>query len=107
MREVPVFLCVNANAAIDKTVVVPSFQLDKIHRPEQVVLLPGGKGINVARGLQTLGESVQVTGWAGGFAGQFIAAGLKQEGIQAEFAWCDFESRTCLSILDPENKTLT
>jgi tagatose 6-phosphate kinase len=101
------FLCVNANAAIDKTVLVPAFQLDQIHRPEQVVLLPGGKGINVARGLQTLGETVQVTGWAGGYAGQFIAAGLQKEGIQAEFAWCDFESRTCLSILDPANKTLT
>jgi tagatose 6-phosphate kinase len=102
-----VFLCVNANAAIDKTVVVPSFQLDKIHRPEQVVLLPGGKGINVARGLQTLGETARVTGWAGGFAGQFIAAGLQKEGIPAEFAWCDFESRTCLSILDPSGGTLT
>lgn len=101
------FLCVNANAAIDKTVVVPSFQLDQIHRPEQVVLLPGGKGINLARGLQTLGETARVTGWAGGFAGQFIAASLEKEGIQAEFAWCDFESRTCLSILDPERKTLT
>ena len=101
------FLCVNANAAIDKTVVVPGFELDRIHRPGQVLMLPGGKGINVARGLHTLGETAAVTGWAGGFAGQFIAAGLAQEGIRAEFAWCSFESRTCLSVLDPERGTLT
>jgi tagatose 6-phosphate kinase len=101
------FLCVNANAAIDKTVVVNGFALDRIHRPESVVLLPGGKGINVARSLRTLGESAQVTGFAGGFAGRFIADGLVKEGIPAEFAWCDFESRTCLSILDPQNDTLT
>jgi tagatose 6-phosphate kinase len=100
-------LCVNANAAIDKTVVVKDFALNRIHRPEQVVLLAGGKGINVARGLHTLGETARVTGWAGGHAGRFIAAGLAAEGIQAEFTWCDFESRTCLSILDPQRGTLT
>ena len=101
------FLCINANAAIDKTLIVPGFTLDRIQRPERVVLLAGGKGINVARGLQTLGETAVVSGWAGGFAGQFIAAGLAAEDIRAEFSWCDFESRTCLSILDPQNGTLT
>ncbi len=101
------FLCVNANAAIDKTLVVRGFELDRIHRPERVVMLPGGKGINVARGLHTLGETASVTGWAGGYAGRFIAAGLVDEDIRAEFAWCDFESRTCLSVLDPERGTLT
>jgi len=101
------FVCVNANAAIDKTVVVPGFALDRIHRPESVVQLPGGKGINVARGLRTLGESACVTGWAGGHAGQFIAAGLAAEGLAAELSWCEFESRTCLSILDPQRGTLT
>ena len=101
------FLCLNANAAIDKTLVVPGFALDRIQRPERVVLLAGGKGINVARGLQTLGETAVVSGWAGGFAGQFIAAGLEAEGIRAEFCWCDFESRTCLSILDPQRGKLT
>ena len=101
------YLCVNANAAIDKTVVVPAFRLGEIHRPERVVQLPGGKGINVARALQTLGETALVTGWAGGFAGDFIAAGLQSEGIAAEFVQCPFESRTCLSILDPERGALT
>jgi len=101
------FLCVNANAAIDKTVVVPDFELDRIFRPERVVLLPGGKGINVARGLHTLGEIALVTGWVGGHAGRFIAEGLESEGIQGQFAWCPFESRTCLSILDPQRGTLT
>ena len=101
------FLCINANAAIDKTLIVPGFTLDRIQRPERVVLLAGGKGINVARGLQTLGETAVVSGWAGGFAGQFIAAGLADEGIHAEFCWCEFKSRTCLSIIDPQGDTLT
>ncbi len=100
-------LCVNPNAAIDRTIVVKSFRLGQIHRPEQVIPTPGGKGCNVARGLKSLGESPVVTGWVGGFAGQFIEAGLRREGIGASFVHTDFESRTCLSILDAETKTLT
>jgi tagatose 6-phosphate kinase len=100
-------LCVNPNAAIDKTVVVSPFRLNAIHRPQQVMALPGGKGCNVARALKRLGDTPIVTGWVGGFAGQFIEAGLYQEGIQTAFVHLDFESRTCLSILDPENNTLT
>jgi fructose-1-phosphate kinase PfkB-like protein len=47
-------LCMNPNAAIDKTVIVSPFQLGKIHRPEAVKALPGSKGCNVARALKTL-----------------------------------------------------
>jgi tagatose 6-phosphate kinase len=100
-------LCVNPNAAIDKTVVVPSFRLNEIQRPEQVLAIPGGKGCNVARALKLLGEAPVVSGWVGGFAGQFIEAGLQAEGIQTAFVYTAFESRTCLSILDPINHTLT
>ena len=100
-------LCVNPNAAIDKTVVVPAFRLNAIHRPEQVLAFPGGKGCNVARALKRLGESPVVTGWIGGHAGQFIEDGLRAEGIQTDFIHTDFESRTCLSILDPQDNTLT
>jgi tagatose 6-phosphate kinase len=100
-------LCVNPNAAIDKTVVVPAFRLNEIQRPEQVIAFPGGKGCNVARALKLLGEAPVVTGWLGGYAGQFIEGGLQAEGIQTDFVHTDFESRTCLSILDPQNNTLT
>jgi len=100
-------LCVNPNAAIDKTVVVPGFRLNEIQRPERVLAIPGGKGCNVARALKRLGESPVVTGWVGGFAGQFIEAGLRAEGIGTAFVQTPFESRTCLSILDPDGPTLT
>ncbi len=100
-------LCVNPNAAIDKTVVVPSFRLNEIQRPEQVLAFPGGKGCNVARALKRLGETPLVSGWVGGFAGQFIESGLHAEGIQTAFVYTEFESRTCLSILDPIDHTLT
>ena len=100
-------LCLNLNAAIDKTVVVSSFEINKIHRPDSVIALAGGKGCNVARALKTFGETPVVSGWVGGFAGQFIEKELKREGIRTNFTHTDFESRTCISILDSEKQTLT
>ena len=100
-------LCVNLNAAIDKTAVINTFQLGQIHRPELIKMLPGGKGCNVARALKLLGEDPVVTGWVGGTAGQFIENGLHAEAIDTDFVYTDFESRTCLSILDSSSQVLT
>lgn len=100
-------LCLSLNAAIDKTIVVSSFEINKIHRPESVIATAGGKGCNVARALKTLGEESVVSGWVGGFAGQFIEKELHQEGIQTDFIYTAFESRTCTSILDHKNQTMT
>jgi len=100
-------LCLNLNAAIDKTIVVSSFEINKIHRPESVVTLAGGKGCNVARALKTLGEKPVVSGWVGGFAGQYIEGELQREEIQTDFIHTHFESRTCTSILDREKQTMT
>ena len=106
MRKIMI-LCVNLNAAIDKTIVVDAFRLGEIHRPEAVKSLAGGKGCNVARALQQFGEEPVVTGWVGGTAGQFIENGLQQEGIKTDFVYTDFESRACTSILDGRNQTMT
>jgi tagatose 6-phosphate kinase len=100
-------LCLNLNAAIDKTLVVSSFAINRIHRPESMIALAGGKGCNVARALHQLGEVPVVSGWVGGFAGRFIEEELHREGIQSDFVHTDFESRTCTSIVDPEKQTLT
>lgn len=100
-------LCLNLNSAIDKTIVVPTFQINKIHRPESVILLAGGKGCNVARALKRLGETPVITGWVGGFAGQFIETNLEKDGIGTALVHTDAESRTCTSILDRSNQTMT
>ena len=100
-------LCVNPNAAVDKTVMVENFRLNAIHRPSFELALPGGKGCNVARAAKTLGQQPVVTGWVGGNAGRFIEEGLQAEGIQTAFVHTSVESRNCLSILDPVNGTLT
>lgn len=105
--NIKMILCLNLNAAIDKTIVLDSFGLNQIHRSEKVVALAGGKGCNVARALKKLGKSPVVSGWVGGFAGKFIEQELNREGISTDFVQIDFESRTCTSILDKTNHTMT
>jgi 1-phosphofructokinase family hexose kinase len=100
-------LCVNLNAAIDKTIVVDTLRLGEIQRPESVKSLPGGKGCNVARALRHFGVDAVVTGWVGGTAGQFIETGLQAEGIGTDFVHTGLESRTCTSILDRSTQALT
>jgi len=100
-------LCVNANAAIDKTVVVSPFRLGEIHRPQNVLAVPGGKGANLAKGLKLLGGEPVVIGWVGGSSGEFIEQGLERMGMRTAFVHLEAESRTCLSILDPAAGTMT
>lgn len=100
-------LCVNPNAAIDKTLVVENFHLNAIQRPVFELSLPGGKGCNVARVVKTLGLQPVVAGWVGGFHGKFIEAGLHDEGIQTALVHTAVESRDCTSILDSSTGTIT
>jgi hypothetical protein len=44
------FLCLNANAAADKTPVVPGFALDRIQRPKRMLPLPDALRQRVAAG---------------------------------------------------------
>ncbi len=100
-------LCLNANAAIDKTLTVHGFSIDAIHRPEAVLKLPGGKGLNVARVVRRLGGEAIVLGWVGGHAGDFIQESARQEGLRVDFVSVTGESRTCTSIHDPMHGTMT
>lgn len=100
-------LIASPNPAIDKTVVVPGFSLGNIHRPRQVVQLAGGKGLNVARTIKTLGYKARTCLLLGGHCGAWIEDELEREGIAARAVWAAGETRTCLSILDPDSSSLT
>jgi 1-phosphofructokinase family hexose kinase len=100
-------LIASPNPAIDKTAIVPGFSLGNIHRPHQVIQLAGGKGLNVARTITTLGYEARACLLLGGHGGAWIEGELKREGIAASIVWAAGETRTCLSILDPDSSTLT
>ncbi|MBA2241014.1 MAG: 1-phosphofructokinase family hexose kinase [Solirubrobacterales bacterium] len=94
-------LTVTLNAAIDRTVVVPSLRMGNRHRATEGRSSAGGKGVNVARALKLLGRPVIATGLAGGSNGTRILERLRRERILHDFTWIADESRINLSIVDP------
>jgi 1-phosphofructokinase/tagatose 6-phosphate kinase len=94
-------ITVTLNSAIDKTLSVPNFRLGRRHRTVERRTLPGGKGVNIARTLKTLGQPVIATGFAGGPTGTQIVEQLTEEAILNDFVRIREESRTNTSVLDP------
>src|SRR5918997_2619039 len=100
-------LTITLNAAVDRTLVVPSLAVGHRHRASQSVTLAGGKGINVARGLRTLGVPVLATGFAGGRNGDAIRDGLAEAAIPFDLVEIEGHSRTSTAIIDPMEGTQT
>jgi len=98
-----VILTVTLNAAIDRTVAVPSFRQGNRHRAVDATTVAGGKGVNVARALKLLGRPVIATGLAGGPTGARLMENLAEEQILTDFTWIAGESRTNLAVVDPTN----
>ncbi|MDX6664139.1 MAG: 1-phosphofructokinase [Solirubrobacteraceae bacterium] len=94
-------ITVTLNAAIDKSLSVPNFRLGRRHRTVDQTTMPGGKGVNVARTLKTLGQPVIATGFAGGPTGTRIVEQLTAESILNDFVRIREESRTNTAVLDP------
>jgi 1-phosphofructokinase/tagatose 6-phosphate kinase len=63
--------------------------------------MPGGKGVNVARVLKTLGAPVIATGLAGGATGTRIVEQLTQMSVLSDFVRIREESRTNTAVIDP------
>lgn len=98
---------VTPNAALDRTLVVPNFQLGQRHRASAANTSAGGKGINVARSLRRLGVPVVCTGLAGGRAGSQIVERLTGEGLLNDFVQIRSESRTSTAVIDPTSTVST
>ncbi|MGI8513297.1 MAG: 1-phosphofructokinase family hexose kinase [Solirubrobacteraceae bacterium] len=100
-------ITVTLNAAVDKTLEVPNFQLGRRHRSVQQRTLAGGKGVNIARAIKRLGQPVVATGFTGGAAGTRIVEQLTEESILNDFVRVKQESRTNTAVLDPTTGSQT
>ena len=94
-------ITVTLNAAMDKTLEVPSFTPGRRHRTVDQTTMPGGKGVNIARAIKRLGQPVIATGFAGGPTGSRIIEALNDESILNDFVRITDESRTNTAVLDP------
>ncbi|WP_430932715.1 1-phosphofructokinase family hexose kinase [Saccharicrinis sp. 156] len=103
-------LTVTLNPAIDKILVVDSFEVHKLHRltkGEMSMVSAGGKGVNIANTLSKMGDEVIASGFAGGHAGHMLCDAIRKEGITTNFIFTQGSTRTNISILDRKNETLT
>ena len=98
---------VTLNAAVDRTLTVPNFQLGHRHRASASLTSAGGKGLNVARALKRLDTPVIATGLAGGRTGDRIIEELAGEAILNDFVRISDESRTSTAVVDPTAGTLS
>lgn len=76
-------LTITANPAYDVTYAVPRVEIGEVHRVEEVRQRAGGKGVNVARVLQQIGESV----CALGFGDAAFAAALDRDAITHDLVY--------------------
>lgn len=94
-------ITVTLNAAVDRTVAVPSFQVGRRHRAVESSSQAGGKGINVARAISRLGRPVIATGLVGGPNGDRVIEQLQEESVLNDFTRIAASTRTNLAVTDP------
>lgn len=95
-------LCVTLNAALDVTYTVDRVRPHAANRVRMVSSRGGGKGVNVARVLSTLGHRVLATGLVAGETGQRICDDLAAAGVPSHFMRVQGESRRALAVVEVE-----
>lgn len=90
----PEILIVNFNPALDRTAIVERYNPYGMNKAEELIVLPGGKGVNLGRALKTLGYTDFIcSGIIGGNIGKLYKSLLDREGIPSDFFWIEDETR--------------
>ncbi len=95
------------NPAIDKTIFIDDFKINKVNRVKKPVLNLGGKGINVSKILANLGSKSKVLAVVGKESLDFFQRGLKDLKIDYKFFTNEGSTRTNIKIVDEKNNTFT
>ena len=99
-------MTVTLNAALDVTYELGRVTIGDTNRVDRVRECPGGKGLNVARTLDALGEPVLACGLLGGRTGEVILAGLAATGVRTAFTTIRGESRRTVVLAEPGRTTV-
>lgn len=100
-------LTITLNPAIDQTVYIDSFQVDKVNRIKSVQNDAGGKGVNVASYLSSSNLKVGATGFLGeknSLVFEELFSGLN---IENSFVYLSEDTRTNIKVVDLEENSVT
>lgn len=100
-------LTVTLNPAIDRTVTVESFSIDKVNRVKGIQRDAGGKGINVSKTIKALGGQSKALAILGGRNGQWILEESQRLGLTLVNVPVEGETRENIKIVDPISKQYT
>ncbi len=98
-------LTVTLNPSVDISYKLEQFSLDTVNRVSDVTKTAGGKGLNVTRVLQQLGEEVAASGFLGGSLGDFIRREISEQGIHDYFVGINGETRNCIAVIHEGKQT--
>jgi fructose-1-phosphate kinase PfkB-like protein len=94
-----VITVLSPSPALDVTYLLDRVEPGAIHRPREVLRLPGGKGLNLARAALPLGERVRVVAPLGGRIGELVAELAATEGLDLDAVPAEGETRMCVSAI--------
>lgn len=98
---------VTLNPAIDRTVVIDTFEFGAVNRVQSVREDMGGKGINVARILKSLGSESRAIGYIGRQNLGHVHNLLERDNIQTDFVEIDAATRTNTKLIEMASRTTT
>lgn len=98
-------ITVTLNPAVDISYQLDTLVLDGTNRVVHVEKTAGGKGLNVSRVLNQIGDKVNALGFVGGHIGQEICDQLTALNIVNHFTQISGQTRNCVSILHDGKQT--
>jgi fructose-1-phosphate kinase PfkB-like protein len=93
-------LIAGPNLTIDRTSTIPVLRPGDVLRLADVVVTPGGKGLNVARAARALGVQATLVAFLPGHTGRAVAALIEEEGVTLRGVPVGGEIRSTAVILE-------
>jgi 1-phosphofructokinase family hexose kinase len=97
-------LIAGPNLTVDRTSTLPELRPGEVLRLANVVVTPGGKGLNVARAARALGVPAALVAFLPGYTGRAVAAMIAEEGVTLQGVPTSGELRSTSVILEPSGR---
>lgn len=95
-------ITINANAAVDMILFIDRFRSGEVMRPARWQYSVGGKGLDAAVVLKTLGAPHKAVSFIAGRNGELLASLLQERNVDADLIWLDGETRVSHVIVETD-----
>jgi 1-phosphofructokinase len=97
-----VIVTVTPNPSVDRTYVIDELRPGAMHRAEEILVEPGGKGLNVAVVLATAGHDVRAVVPLGGHDGELLRDEVTARGVRVTAVPIAHTTRTNVAVVTPD-----